>query len=48
MLGKLNKNLKEITKLLPENFFTITSKSAVYAGLSIYWLVIIFGTFFQL
>ncbi len=48
MLNNLKKNIKKITKQIPENFFIISSKSAIYFGLTIYWSVIILGTIFQI
>ena len=44
MLNNLNKNLKKIVKLVPENFNNLTSKSAIYFGLAVYWCIIITGT----
>ena len=33
---------------IPENILNITSKSAVYFGLAVYWCVIIAGTLFNI
>ena len=44
MLNNLNINMKKIVKYIPENFINLTSKSAVYFGLAIYWCVILAGT----
>jgi len=44
MLNDLNKNIKTIVKLFPENYFNITSKTTIYFGLALYWCVIIVGT----
>tara|TARA_Y100001970_G_C14176565_1_gene827340 strand:+ start:479 stop:628 length:150 start_codon:yes stop_codon:yes gene_type:complete len=48
MLNDLNKNIKKIIKLLPENILNLTSKSAVYFGLAVYWCIIIAGTVFNI
>ena len=48
MLNNFNKNAKKIFKHLPENLLTISTKSAVYFGLAVYWSVIIVGTFLQI
>jgi len=44
MLNNLNKNFKKIVKLVSENFSNLTSKSAIYFGLAVYWCVILAGT----
>jgi len=44
MLNNLNKNMKKIIRLFPENFINLTSKSAIYFGLAVYWCVILAGT----
>ena len=44
MLDNLNKNIKKIIKFIPENFINLTSKSAIYFGLAVYWCVILAGT----
>ena len=48
MLDNFNKNIKKIIKFIPENILNITSKSAVYFGLAVYWCVIIAGTLFNI
>ena len=48
MLNNLNKNMKKIVKFIPENFINLTSKSAIYFGLAVYWCVILAGTFFNI
>ena len=48
MLNNLNKNLKKIVKLVPENFNNLTSKSAIYFGLAVYWCIILAGTFLNI
>ncbi len=45
MLNNLNKNIKSITKHLPNNLITFNSKTLIYFGLSAYWGVILIGTF---
>jgi len=47
MLSNLNIKLKSIVKY-PRKIFSISSKLLVYAGLTIYWSVIILGTFIQI
>jgi len=44
MLNDLNKNVKKIVKFIPDNFFNLTSKTAIYFGLAAYWCAIIAGT----
>jgi len=44
MLNNLDKNMKKIVKYIPENFINLTSKSALYFGLVVYWCVILTGT----
>jgi len=44
MLNNLDKNMKKIIKFIPENFINLTSKSAIYFALAVYWCVIIAGT----
>jgi len=44
----LLKNSKKILKAIPQNIFVSPSKLAVYIGLTVYWIIIIFGTFFQI
>jgi len=44
MLNNLNINMRKIVKLIPENFINLTSKSAIYFGLAVYWCVILAGT----
>tara|TARA_B100001996_G_scaffold161454_1_gene123102 strand:+ start:455 stop:604 length:150 start_codon:yes stop_codon:yes gene_type:complete len=48
MLNNLNKNMKKIVKLVPENFFNLTSKTAIYFGLAAYWCLILVGTFLNI
>tara|TARA_B100001741_G_C15962766_1_gene329824 strand:- start:35 stop:184 length:150 start_codon:yes stop_codon:yes gene_type:complete len=48
MLDNLNKNVKKIIKFIPENIFNLTSKTAIYFGLAVYWCVIIAGTFLNI
>ena len=44
MLDNFNKKIKKIIKFFPENISILTSKSAVYFGLAVYWCVIVAGT----
>jgi hypothetical protein len=44
MLNDLRENTKKIVKLIPENIFILTSKSATYFGLVVYWCLIVVGT----
>ncbi len=44
MFNNLDKNMKIIVKFIPENFINLTSKSAIYFGLAVYWCVILAGT----
>ena len=44
MLNNLDKNIKKIVKFIPENFINLTSKTAIYFGLAVYWCIIITGT----
>jgi hypothetical protein len=48
MASTLLKNSKKILKVIPQNIFASPSKLAVYIGLTVYWIIIIFGTFFQI
>jgi hypothetical protein len=48
MVSILLKNSKKILKAIPQNIFVSPSKSAVYIGLTVYWIIIILGTFFQI
>jgi len=48
MLNNLDKNMKKIVKYIPENFINLTSKSALYFGLAVYWCVILAGTFLNI
>ena len=48
MVSTLLKNSKKILKTIPQNIFVSPSKLAVYIGLTVYWIIIIFGTFFQI
>ena len=44
----LLKNSKKILKAIPQNIFVSPSKLTVYIGLSVYWIIIILGTFFKI
>jgi len=48
MLNNLNKNLEKIVKFVPENFNNLTSKSAIYFGLAVYWCIILVSTFLNI
>ena len=44
MLNDLNKKYEKIVTQISENFFNLTSKTAIYFGLAVYWCVILAGT----
>ena len=48
MLNKFQKNIKTYVKQLPNFQSIINAKSAIYFGLTTYWLVILFGTFINI
>ena len=48
MVSILLKNSKKILEAIPQNIFTNSAKLAIYVVLTVYWIVIIFGTFFQI
>ena len=45
MLNKFQKNIKTYVKQFTNYQSIINTKSAIYFGLTTYWLVILFGTF---
>jgi len=48
MLNNFQKNIKSFIKKF-QNFQTIlNAKSAIYFGLTTYWLIILFGTFINI
>jgi len=42
------KNSKKLIKTIPQNIIENPAKLLIYVGLTAYWVVIIFGTFFQI
>ena len=48
MLDNFNKNIKKVIKFIPETLINLTSKSALYFGLAVYWCVILAGTFLNI
>jgi len=48
MLNKFQKNIKVYVKQLPNLNSLINAKSALYFGLAAYWVVILFGTLFNI
>jgi hypothetical protein len=48
MFNKFQKNIKTYVKKIPDFQPFINAKSALYFGLTAYWGVILFGTFFNI
>ena len=48
MLNEFQKNVKTIVKQAINLQTLFSTKSALYFGLAAYWMVILFGTFFNL
>jgi len=48
MLNKYQKNIKTYVKQLPNFQSFINAKLVLYFGLAAYWVIILFGTFFNI
>ena len=45
MIGKINTNLGFFSKLFSNKLLFLSSKTALYIGLAVYWALIVLGTY---